>query len=161
MMARRLRIGEGDALDVAGRAGSRRFDVVAVTDAVGFVPQQMPYRNAKTYATIDLADADIIAPYVSSAGTTMAVAHGDSPEMKRLREELKEAGPQKTDGFVFYRAQGYRRSRVGETDKDFRIFDLMLALDDACSRPTSASPTSSSSRSARGDANSGSTVCSG
>ncbi len=128
LMARRLRVSVGDGLDVAGRGGTRRFEVVGVTDALGFVPQQMPYRNAKTYATIDPADYDVIAPYADTLGTTVAIAHGGSPSGKALVDEFRAAGSGKTESLMMYRAQSYRRTRIGETDKDFRIFDLMLAL---------------------------------
>jgi putative ABC transport system permease protein len=107
LMARRLRVSVGDGLDVAGRGGTRRFEVVGVTDALGFVPQQMPYRHAKTY---------------------VAIAHGGSPSGKALVDEFRAAGSGKTESLMMYRAQSYRRTRIGETDKDFRIFDLMLAL---------------------------------
>ena len=38
LMARRLHVGEGDALDVSGKGGARRLEIVAVTDGLGFRP---------------------------------------------------------------------------------------------------------------------------
>jgi putative ABC transport system permease protein len=125
MMARRFRVAEGDEMEVSGRAGTRRLSIVAVTDALGFLPVLAPYRNAKTYGTIDPADADLIAPYADSLGAAVVVAHGDSPAVERWQARL---GRSQTRDLRFPDAGWYRWRRVGETDKDFRIFDLMLGL---------------------------------
>jgi hypothetical protein len=40
LMARRLEVQEGDALDLAGKGGARRLTIVGVTDGLGFTPHE-------------------------------------------------------------------------------------------------------------------------
>ena len=123
MMSRRFRVKEGDQLELSGRAGARRLDVVAVTDGLGFFPLAMPYRNAKTYGLVDAADADLIAPYADALGALGAVAHQDHEAVQRWQARTPHAS-----GLRFLDASWYAHHRIHETDSDFRIFDLMLAL---------------------------------
>jgi putative ABC transport system permease protein len=128
MMARRFRVGEGDSMELSGRGGTRRLEIVAVTDALGFVPIRMPYRNAKTYATIDPADSDLIAPYASSLGATAVVADSQSPA---VRGWLADARARGLVHVYAQRARWFRWGRIFETNKDFEIFDVMLLLTSA------------------------------
>jgi putative ABC transport system permease protein len=125
MMSRRFRVKEGDQLELSGRAGARLLDVVAVTDGLGFLPMAMPYRNNKTYGIIDAADADLIAPYADSRGAFAAVAHRGHEAVQRWEAHLS---PALSSGLHFLPASWYAHHRTRETDRDFRIFDLMLAL---------------------------------
>jgi putative ABC transport system permease protein len=127
MMARRFRVGEGDQMELAGRGGARRLEIVAVTDGLGFVPISAPYRNAKTYGVIDAADADLIAPYADPIGAALVLGDGRHPEVMRWGERLR-AHPGSATGLRFTDASSYRTTRVRETDRDFVIFDLILAL---------------------------------
>ena len=52
----------GDFLQVVRRRRTATLAVVAVTDAIGYMPMIGPYRNGKTYALISDADFDLIAP---------------------------------------------------------------------------------------------------
>ena len=85
----------------------------------------MPYRNAKTYAIIDAADYGVISPYAGPLGTTIACAHGESPEGRCRRFSGRRGGRRGASRCTARRATA---GRIEETDKDFRIFDLMLAL---------------------------------
>lgn len=126
MMARRFRVKEGDFLELSGRAGARRLEIVGVTDGLGFIPYQQPYRNSKTYATIDAADADLIAPYTQPLGATAVIPRGGRPAITRW---LASARKQRLlDGLIVFPADYYRYIRVRETDRDFVIFDLILFL---------------------------------
>ncbi len=125
MMSRRFRVKEGDQMELSGRAGTRRLDVVGVTDGLGFLPLGMPYRNAKTYGMIDAADADLIAPYASSVGASAVIAHQDHAAVQRWEASLPR---QSWRGVRFVDASWYRYVRTRETDRDFVIFDLMLSL---------------------------------
>ena len=125
MMARRFRVDVGDALELSGRAGTRRLAIVAVTDGLGFTPDSAPYRNLKTYGVIDAADADLIAPYAEPLGAALVVANGGRPAVQRWLSGLRRA--ELADVRVV-EASWYRWVRGRETDKDFVIFDLMLGL---------------------------------
>ncbi len=127
MMARRFRVAEGDSMELSGRAGARRLEIVAVSDGFGFIPFPMPYRNAKTYGVIDGADADLIAPYVAPVGAAAVVAHWSHPAVR----SLAGVGLGHARGGRDLRmpnADWYRWMRGRETDRDFVIFDLMLSL---------------------------------
>jgi putative ABC transport system permease protein len=127
MMARRHRIGVGDGFELSGRGGTRRLEVVGVTDGLGFLPVRGTYRNAKTYALIDAADYDLIAPYAASIGDYVVVAGASPAAVAAWRRVL---APQRAllAGLEMTAASWFRRSRVRETDRDFAIFDFVLAL---------------------------------
>src|SRR5262249_30887726 len=127
LMARRFHVGEGDFLELSGRGGERRLEIVAVTDGLGFVPISAPYRNAKTYGVIDAADEDLILPYADPIGAALVLGDGQHPEVLRWGTILK-AHPEAYRGVRFTDASSYRKLRVRETDRDFVIFDLILAL---------------------------------
>ena len=127
MMSRRYRVKEGDQMELSGRGGTRALSIVAVTDGLGFTPVPAPYRNAKTYGLIDVADGDLIAPYTASLGAQAILAHSArSPVVSRwlgaIRRERREPG------LRYMGAQPYRQLRIQETDRDFVIFDLILLL---------------------------------
>jgi putative ABC transport system permease protein len=126
MMSRRFRVKEGDQLELFGRAGTRALSVVAVTDGLGFTPVPAPYRNAKTYGLIDVADADLIAPYAAPVGAQVIVARGSSPAVRPWLQAVRRARLE--PGLRYLPARPYRSSRIQETDKDFVIFDLMLLM---------------------------------
>jgi len=125
MMSRRFRIKEGDQLEISGRGGRRRLDVVAVSDGLGFFPVSAPYRNAKTYGLIDAADADLIAPYADPVGAAAVVAHVQSPAVQRWYAGLPRG---LFRGLRLVEASWYRWVRAKQSVADFVIFDLMLAL---------------------------------
>jgi putative ABC transport system permease protein len=124
LMARRYRVDEGDFLELSGRGGTRQLEIVGVTDGLGFVPYQQPYRNAKTYATLDAADEDLIAPYTARLGATAVVPHGERPAVARWIAAARKA--RLFDGLISIPGDYYRWIRVRETDRDFVIFDLIL-----------------------------------
>jgi putative ABC transport system permease protein len=126
MMARRYHVGEGDFLEISGRGGTRPLEVVAVTDGLGFVPYQQPYRNSKTFATIDAADQDLLVPYTEGVGAVAVIPRGDRDE---IAQWLRRAGKDHLlRGLVVFPANYYRWIRLRETDRDFVIFDLILFL---------------------------------
>lgn len=126
MMAKRYRVGVGDQLELSGRGGARRFTVVGVTDGIGFIPYQMPYRNSKTFATIDAADDDLLAPYAQSWGSVAVIPDGKRPVVERFFQQAYRAGLMR--GMLRFPADYYRWIRVRETARDFVIFDLILFL---------------------------------
>ena len=126
MMARRYRVQAGESLDLAGRGGSRRLEIVGVTDDIGYTPQAGPYRNSKTYGILDAADEALIAPYVQPVGSVMVVAGALRPAVQQWSARVLHDRTMRrlnlTSGAAF------KVSRVRETDRDFVIFDLILAL---------------------------------
>src|SRR5262249_51367018 len=118
MMARRFRVGPGDQMELSGKGGTRRLEVVAVTDGLGFWPVVGPYRNAKTYGVIDEADYDLIAPYAGPVGAAAVVAHVDHPAVQAWWAGLRRG---EARGLRFPEAKWFRWLRLRETDKDFVI----------------------------------------
>lgn len=122
MMARRYRVRVGDLLELSGRGGKKRLEIVAVTDAIGFLPYPTPYRIDKTFATIDVADQDLILPYANPVGVAGMFAPASRGAAK---EAVRSAG---VGRFAVNSAQSYTDRRVRETDRDFVIFDVVLLL---------------------------------
>jgi putative ABC transport system permease protein len=130
MMAERFRVGAGDLLEVSGRGGTRRLQIVGVSDGIGFLPIQGPYRNTKTYGIVSAADADLIAPYVAPIGAAVAIADGTRPEVVSWWRPLVR-DRYRHHALFLEEARRFRRHRLRETDRDFVIFDLILLLTSA------------------------------
>ena len=126
MMARRYRVQAGESIDLSGRGGSRRLTIVGVTDDIGYTPQVGPYRNSKTYGVLDAADEALIAPYVQPVGAVMVVAGAQRPAVQRWSAQV--ARDRSLRRLNLTSGAAFKRSRVRETDRDFVIFDLILAL---------------------------------
>ena len=145
-------------MEISGRAGKRRFEIVGVTDDLGFTPVIGPYRNGKTYGVIDAADADLIAPYAEPLGAAAVVAHGDAPRRAALAgagSPRRHAGHALLDGRVVPLAAASARRT-----SDFVIFDLMLFAHQRARGHRHRQP-AACSRCARAGASSRSTACSG
>jgi putative ABC transport system permease protein len=127
MMARRLRVREGDELEVAGRGGTARLAVAVVTDDLGYMPMAGPYRNSKTYAILDTEDDGLITPYCGPLGAAVALADdghpGTIPDFRALFDKMPAVpGARMLTGLEF------EKGRIIGTDNDFLVFDLILAL---------------------------------
>ena len=125
MLARRLGVGEGDAIEIVGAERTGRLDVVAVTDDVGYVPMIGPYRQSRTYALLDAADFDLLGSFAAPIGAAHAMVDRGLDEaawferlarFRRLRAVRTEVGTR------------FERLRREETDRDFAIFDVILAF---------------------------------
>jgi putative ABC transport system permease protein len=127
LMARRLKLREGDALDVESPAGRRRFEVVGVSDALGFTPMNAAHRRARTFGLLDAADYDLIAPLADPIGTFAVVANANDPEITRWRGGDPSRLITKK-GIYLMPALFYKNLRLSEANSDFIIFDLLLLL---------------------------------
>ncbi|MBK8258293.1 MAG: ABC transporter permease [Polyangiaceae bacterium] len=135
MMARRFGVRENDFLEVRGKGAARRLKVAGVTDALGYTLALDAYRNGKTYAVLDEADVDLIAPYVQPIGWSAVVIDSERPNDPDFRTLMKPVldREHETRG-VFLRGlhvlpgEGFMAERVRETGRDFWIFDVILAL---------------------------------
>ncbi|MGK4001171.1 ABC transporter permease [Sorangium sp. So ce1036] len=134
MMARRFGVGAGDLLEVSGRAGARRLEVVGVSDDIGYVHAAGAYRNLRTYAVIEAADFPLISPYATAIGHTIALADpvtgaavarggAETPPwdellagVPRVRDVRMQTGVE---------IAWIRRKATG---RDFVIFDMILAF---------------------------------
>jgi putative ABC transport system permease protein len=124
MMSRRFRAGVGDLIEIDGRGGRARLEIVAVTDDVGYVPMVGPYRNSKTYGLIDASDERLIAPYADPIGASIVLADPRArAEWTRLFHGLDVPRGERT-----MTGRELARMRKEGTARDFVIFDLILAL---------------------------------
>lgn len=139
LMARRLDVSEGDRVRLTGRGGDVDLEVVAVTEALGYVPINGPYRNAKNYVVLDARDHRYIAPYVAPLGSAWTFVDPAAPDATRWgrtvdgREIPSPAwqawlGPARSRSLQMVIGARFEQWRVGETDRDFAIFDVILAL---------------------------------
>lgn len=121
LMARRFGLRPGDRLKVSGGGRRAELEVVGISD-IGYQPLIGPYRNSKTFATIDEADYDLVARYAKPMGAGLTVNLSTSEWYAAGLEEFLERG-------IFVEpGSKYMYERVRETDSDFRIFDLILLL---------------------------------
>jgi putative ABC transport system permease protein len=125
MMARRYRVGAGDVMEIEGRGGKKAFEIVGVTDDLGYTPMIGPYRNGKTYGVIDAEDFPILAPYAEPMGWAVAIADPESP---RPRYGRVLAGLPQGPRYIRFDGARLKADRIVETDRDFVIFDVMLFL---------------------------------
>ncbi len=119
LMARRYGLVRGDYLKVTGKTRSAELEVVGISD-IGYCPMVGPYRNSKTFATIDEADFDLLQGFADpmGAGVTINITHWNrvEPSGFYLRDLYVEPG------------RSFQQWRVKETSSDFRIFDVILLL---------------------------------
>jgi len=128
LMARRLGLGSGDRLSISSQTGARTLTVTAVTDAIGFVPMFNTYRNSKTYAIVEAAVYPVLAPFAQPIGAALVLA---DPRLApgAPRDWGPVLRPLRKYHWVYPEAgRGYERVRLRETDRDFLIFDVILAL---------------------------------
>lgn len=128
LMARRFGVGEGDLLEISGEGGTARLRVVAVTDAIGYVPAVGPYRNGKTYGVIEASDGHLIAPYAAPLGAAIALAAPAGPSGIPDWRSLLEGVPRRLRGIHVATGTELERARVTATARDFVIFDVILGL---------------------------------
>jgi putative ABC transport system permease protein len=128
LMARRLGLSPGDRLELSSPAGKRVLEVVAVTDAIGFVPMPDTYRNTKTYAVIEAGNYPLIAPFAQPLGSALVLTEpssmaGQAIDWKRLYGRVAATRD------VFATAGwAYEAARKRETNRDFLIFDVIILL---------------------------------
>jgi len=128
MMARRFGLTQGDKLELSGPNGRRLLEVTAVTDAIGFIPMLNTYRNNKTYAVVEAASYPLLEPFSHPIGTALVLTDPTAtPDQPRNFEPLVRMLRR---NFKVYAESGraYEGSRKRETDRDFFIFDVILAL---------------------------------
>lgn len=121
LMARRYGLVRGDYLKVTGKKRSAELEVVGISD-IGYCPMIGPYRNSKTFATLDEADFDLLEGFADpvGAGVTINISthswyQADTAAF-RHRDLYVEPG------------RAFQQWRVRETESDFRIFDVILLL---------------------------------
>lgn len=128
LMARRFGLREGDRLELSSPKGQKTLVVAAVTDAIGFVPMLNTYRNNKTYAVVEAANYPLLEPFSHPIGTALVLADpaatADRPrDYGPLVRTLRRGWDVHADA-----GSAYERARMRETDRDFFIFDVILAL---------------------------------
>ena len=128
LMARRLGVAAGDRLELSSPKAARTLQVAGVTDAIGFVPFLITYRNAKTYALIDAENYPLIQEFAAPPGA--AVVFSEPVDASRPRTDwVRVFRPLASDGtLVAMSGSWYEAARKRETDSDFLIFDVILLL---------------------------------
>lgn len=127
LMARRLGLSAGDRVELSGPRGSRTLEVVAVTDAFGFVPMTETYRNTKTYAVIEAANYPLIEAFAQPLGAAIVLTRsGQRPVPYEAWDELRA----RADASRVFATSGwaYEALRKRETNRDFLIFDVIILL---------------------------------
>lgn len=127
-MARRLRLQPGDDLRIRVGDDSVDFRIVGISD-LGYTPVLDTYRTAKTFVLISADDFSLIAPIATKP-------LGGAYAFKRLGARLEDPSSYWHELFdeklvgeiVFEVGSDFMSYRVGETDDDFIIFDLILFL---------------------------------
>lgn len=128
LMARRLGLAKGDRLELSSPAGTRALEVIAVSDAIGFVPMLDTYRNTKTYAVIEASNYPLIAPFAQPPGAALLLTEsgsiaGQAIDWKRLYGQVAASRDVfATPGWA------YEMARKRETNRDFLIFDVIILL---------------------------------
>jgi putative ABC transport system permease protein len=128
LMARRFGLRRGDRLELSSPQGARTLEVTAVTDAIGFIPIVNTYRNSKTYAIVEAATYPLLEPFSDPIGSELVLAdptatEGEPRDFAPLVRMLRKGWNVHTET-----GQAYERVRTRETDRDFFIFDVILAL---------------------------------
>jgi putative ABC transport system permease protein len=121
-LAARFGVRVGDTIEVSGRSGKHRFEAIEIADDVGYFPEGQSYLDEKTYAVFSDGNplfADNLEP---TLGQFAVVLIGDAPQ-SRVRSVSRISST-----FFLLGSDGLGRYRVNEIDRDFMIFDFVMAM---------------------------------
>jgi putative ABC transport system permease protein len=128
LLGERLAVRVGDRVEVRSGTITRSLEVIEVGDRLGYVPMYGPYRNSKTYGLVSQENFDLLAPFAADDASLVLAPRDPSRRLtiedwfERLR--AFRPGPE----FSADPGLAFIRGRVAETDRDFVIFDVILAL---------------------------------
>jgi putative ABC transport system permease protein len=128
LMARRFGLTQGDRLELSGPNGTRSLEVTAVTDAIGFVPMLNTYRNNKTYAVVEATNYPLLEPFSHPIGTALVLTDPTATEDQPRNFEPLMRMLHRSHRVYAESGRAYEWLRKRETDRDFFIFDVILAL---------------------------------
>ena len=124
-LAARYNLKFGDVLTLANRDGDHRFNVIEVTDDIGYYAEDGRYVDMKSYLVFSNANPIFAGNLERTLGDygTARFADGSLPLWRPLRHDALYPYYLRTN---FGLVRGYRQKT--EIDRDFRIFDFILAM---------------------------------
>ena len=124
-LAGRFGVQAGDQLIIETEEDEHGFEIVEVADDVGFFAKSAPYVDLKSYALISDGNP-LFADNLETSLGRFAMARSGVPAQTSLSDSQTE-----TISSVyqpFYMPHAYGRGRTRELDRDFLIFDFILAM---------------------------------
>jgi len=124
-LAARHNLKPGDVLRLDNRDGSHRFDIIEIADDIGYYAEDARYIDMKSYLVFSNGNpifADNLERTLGDYGTAR-YADGSLPYWRRLRHDALYPYYLRTSSGP---ARGYWQKK--EIDRDFRIFDFILAM---------------------------------
>jgi putative ABC transport system permease protein len=121
-LAARFGVGMGDTIEVKNRTGTHGFEVIEIADDVGYFPEGQSYLDEKTYAVFSDGNplfADNLEP---TLGQFAVVPIGNASQGSVRR--ASSVSP----AYRLLGSDGLGRYRVEEIDRDFMIFDFVMAM---------------------------------
>lgn len=128
LMARRLGLQSGDHVQLSSPSGARTLEVIAVTDAIGFLPMPETYRSSKTYAIVEAASYPLLEPFAAPLGSALVLTESGSVPSQAIDWKPLYSQVRRSPGVFAEPGWAYEVSRKRETDRDFFIFDIIILL---------------------------------
>jgi putative ABC transport system permease protein len=124
-LAARHNVKTGDVLRLSNRDGNHRFHIIEITDDIGYYAEDGRYIDMKSYLVFSHANpifANNLERTLGDYGSAR-YADGSLPYWRRLRHDALYPYYLRTNSGP---ARGYWQRK--EIDRDFRIFDFILAM---------------------------------
>lgn len=126
-LARNLHVRTGDSVQVSSGTETKRFEIVGVTDEIGFFPGEGTYRERKSFALIEQGNAFLLRPEHALPGTRLVLWNRREPITHHFTyDELVSLN--KLLGRRVHPGGRLIAGQVWEINKDFVVFDVILFM---------------------------------
>jgi putative ABC transport system permease protein len=126
-LAQNLRVHAGDSVLIRASSGEKIFQIVGVTDKIGFFPGEGTYRERKSFALIEQQNAFLLKPEHAVPGTRLVLWNRQEPVSHHFTyDELVSLN--KILGRRVHPGGRLIANQVWEINKDFVVFDVILLM---------------------------------
>jgi len=126
-LAQNLGVSTDDWVFIKTEHGAKKFQILAITDRIGYVPGEGTYRERKSFALIEQANAFLLNRGETLPGMKIVIWNRYQPFDYHFQyDEL--VGFHKLLKHRVRSGEERVRDQVGEINKDFFIFDVILLL---------------------------------
>ncbi len=124
-LAARSSVGVGDVVVIEANGDTHRFEIIEVADQLGFFAESTSYVDLKLYAVASEGNPVFAGNLEATLGDRVRVHRRDLRTGGPLRDQRKALEP-----YFDYVTAGARErfGRLREIDRDFLIFDFILAM---------------------------------
>lgn len=126
-LAQNLGVKVGETVLIRSISQEKVFEIVGITDKIGFFPTQGTYRERKSIALIEQQNAFLLKPKQATPGTRLVLWNRQNPVNHHFTYDELVALNQLL-GRRVHPGTGLIARQVREINKDFVVFDVILLM---------------------------------